>query len=173
MASGDVGSSIRRIWIRRFLAALLILGAAGAIARKSSPWISREIQLRLAERAIEQGRLADAEARLDLLVHEEPNRTRARLLLVQALRLQERITEAEEILQRTIEIGLPIEQGRREYALLSVYSDFPRAEKSLRRVLEAHPDDQEVRQALEDGLAHRVAGVTVLRNPGTVAESSR
>ncbi len=138
----------------------------GHRTEKSSPWINREIQFRLAEpQAIEQGRLADAEARLDLMVHEEPNRTRARLLLVQALRQQGRITEAEEILQRTIEVGLPVEEARREYALLSAYSDFPRAEKSLRRLLEAHPDDEEIRQALKAGALPVGWQVKVLRKP--------
>jgi tetratricopeptide (TPR) repeat protein len=136
---------------RRLVAGIMILATLGAIGRKSAPWVKREIQLHLAGREIARGRLADAEARLDLMVHEEPNRTRARLLLVQALRRQGRITEAEEILQRTIEVGLPVEEARREFALLSAWQDFPRAEKSLRRVLEAHPDDEEIRQALFEG----------------------
>jgi thioredoxin-like negative regulator of GroEL len=136
-----------RAWRRRVVASLLILAGLGAIGRKASPWMSREIQLWHARRAIAEGRLADAEERLALMIHQEPTRTRARLLYVEVLRRQGQITEAEVVLQRTIELGLPVE--------LHAWEDFPRAEKSLRRVLEDHPDDREVRQALAEGTARR------------------
>ena len=111
----------------------------------------REFRLRLAERALSQGRLGEAAARLDLLISEKPRETRPRLLRVQVARRQGQITEAEEILQRAVELGLPVEEGRREFALLHASQDFPRAERSLRRVLETHPDDREVRRALAEG----------------------
>ena len=115
------------------------------------PPIGEEIRLRLAERAIGGRRLAEAEARLELLISERPRETRPRLLQVQVFRQQGRITEAEEALQRAVELGLPLEEGRREFALLMAGQDFARAEKSLRRIIEEEPGDLEVRRALEDG----------------------
>ena len=145
----EARSARGRGWKLRLLSAMVILASMGVIGRKSAPWLDREIHLRLAERAIAQGRLLDAEDRLDLMIREEPTRTRPRLLMVQVLRREGRVTEAEEVLQRTIELGLPVEEGRREFALLMAGQDFARAEKSLRRILAKQPGDLEVRQALE------------------------
>jgi DNA-binding SARP family transcriptional activator len=138
---------------RRLTAAVSLAVALSAAGWRTWPSIGREVRLRLAERSIAVGRLDEAEARLDLLISEEPRQTRPRLLLVRALRKQGRITDAEEALQRAVELGLPVERGRREYALLRAGQDFPGAEKSLRRLLEKDPGDEEVRRALAEGYA--------------------
>lgn len=144
---------------RRWIAGVLVLAAVGW---RMSPSIDRETQFWLARRAIADGRLEDARAPLELMIRREPIRTRARLLLVEVLRRQGEITEAEFVLQRTVELGLPVEEARREFALLYSWEDFPRAEKSLRRLLEAHPEDREVRQALAEGRS-RADGHTASR----------
>jgi predicted Zn-dependent protease len=105
----------------RFLRAftiLLILGAIGELGRRSSPFIHRELGLHLALRSVEAGRLDDAEPRLDALISENPRDTRPRLALVQVYRRLSRITEAEEALQRAVELGLSMEEARQEHALL-------------------------------------------------------
>ena len=134
-------------------ALLAILGTTTVLLAgwKAAPRVERQFRIHLADRAIACGRLDEAEARLDLLISEEPRETRPRLLRVQVFRRQGRITGAEEALQRAVELGLPVEQGRREFALLSAGQDFARAERSLRRVLEGDPGDEEVRRALADG----------------------
>ncbi len=136
---------------RRLILAALGLAALGEAGRRAAPRVGREIRLRLAGRAIADNRLDDAEARLEWLISENPRWTPPRLLMVEADRRRGRITEAEEGLQRAVELGLPVEEGRREFALLRAGRDFPLAEKSLRRVLAEHPDDVEVRQALARG----------------------
>ena len=151
---GSTGN--RRSWARRRVLAL-ILPSAILAGWKASPEIEKEVRLWLAERAIAEGRFDDAEGRLDLLISEAPRWARPRLRRVEVDRRQGRITEAEEGLQRAVELGLPIEEGRREFALLRAGGDFPLAEKSLRRVLDEHPDDEEVRRALAEGRA-RVEG---------------
>jgi predicted Zn-dependent protease len=151
--SGESNGSARRTLVRRLILVLVVLAALGEIGRRSAPSISREVRLRLAERAIVDGRLDDAGERLDLLISEDPRWTRPRLRRVEVDRRQGRITEAEEALQRAVELGLPVEEGRREFALLRAGRDFPLAEKSLRRVLEEHPDDEEIRRALAEGRA--------------------
>ena len=138
---------------RRLVGAAILLCSIAWIGRRCGPAIGREVRLRLAERAIAAGRLDEAESRLELLISEGPRQTRPRLLRVELFRKQGRITDAEEALQRAIELGLPVEQGRREFALLRAGHDFPRAEKSLRRLLESDPDDEEVRRALAEGRA--------------------
>jgi predicted Zn-dependent protease len=143
--------SRKRIRARRLLVLTLILATLGLLGRRYGPTIGREIRFLLAEQATAEGRLDDAEAWLDLLISEAPRQTRPRLLRVQVVRRQGRITEAEEALQRAVELGLPIEEGRRENALLRAGHDFPGAEKSLRRWLGSHPHDEEVRRALVEG----------------------
>ena len=147
-AVGSAGKGRPRA--RRRIMAFLMLAAITA-GWKAAPGIEKGARIWRAERAIAQGRLDEAEARLDLLISEEPRETRPRLIRVQVLRKQGRITEAEEALQRAVELGLPAEQGRREFALLCAGQDFARAERSLRRVLEGDPGDEEVRRALADG----------------------
>ena len=149
-AVGSAGKGRPRA--RRLILAFLMLAAILA-GWKAAPGIEKGARIWRAERAIAQGRLDEAEARLDLLISEEPRETRPRLLRVQVFRKQGRITGAEEALQRAVELGLPVEQGRREFALLCAGQDFARAEKSLRRVLREHPDDAEVHQALAEGYA--------------------
>lgn len=136
---------------RRLAAGAVVLAGLGVAGRLAYPGVRREIRYRMAEREVDAGRLEQAEARLDLLIAEEPGRTRPRLLWVRVARRQGRITDAEEALQRAVELGLPVEEGRREHALILAGRDFPAAEGSLRRALGEHPDDEEVRRALAEG----------------------
>ncbi len=109
---------------------------------KNWPQIKDHIRIHLAERAIADGRLDEAKERLDLLILEHPARFWPRFLRARVAR------EAEETSPRAVELGLPVEEGRREFALLRAGRDFPLAERSLRRVLAEHPEDEEVRQAI-------------------------
>ncbi len=143
---------IRRIH-RRAARGLVAVVALGLVGRGLMPGLGREIRLRRAERAVASGRLVEAEDQLQRLIQEKPDEVRARLLGVEVARRSGRITEAEEALQRAVELGLPIETGRREHALLTAGHDFAAAEPSLRRWLADHPDDREVRRALTEGLA--------------------
>ena len=72
-----------------------------------------EVRLFLAGRDVAAGRLAEAEARLLALIAERPEQVRPRLLLAGVARRLGRITEAGEILQRAVELGLPVAEGRR------------------------------------------------------------
>ncbi len=142
-----------RAWRRRLALALAVAAALAGLGRLAWPTARREYLLRLAERAVADGRLADAEARLRPLILERPEETRPRLLRVEVARRLGRIVEAEQALHRAVELGLPVELGRREFALIFAGQDFPKAEGSLRRVLKEHPADREVHQALAAGLA--------------------
>jgi len=139
--------------VRRLAVALLVISAAVGLGRLAWPGVRREVRLRLAERAMARGDLADAEDRLGRLIRDRPEETRPRLLGVQLARRLGRITEAEEGLQRAVELGLPVEDGRREFALIAALEDFPRAEGSLRRVVAEHPGDREAHRALAEGYA--------------------
>jgi tetratricopeptide (TPR) repeat protein len=102
----------RRLSLILGLAAILLVGW------KIEPRVEARIRLELAERALTAGRLEEAEVRLDLLIEEEPRATRPRLLRARVARKLGQITEAEEILQRAIELGLPVEEARPEHDLL-------------------------------------------------------
>jgi tetratricopeptide (TPR) repeat protein len=132
---------------------VLVLLAIVYLGWKAAPGIESITRIRLAERAIAAGRLEEAQEWLELQIAAEPLRTRPRLLKVEVARKMGRITEAEEALQRAVELGLPVEEGRRQFTLLLAGQDFARAERSLRQVLEDHPDDVEVKQALAEGYA--------------------
>ncbi len=107
-----------RRWFRILLAIVLVVAGLGGSAHRFGPRIRNEISYRLALRDLESDRLDDAEVQLDGLIAGQPRETRARLALVQVYRRQGRITEAEETLQRAVELGLPIEQARPEHELL-------------------------------------------------------
>lgn len=134
----------------RRVALAILAAAAGGLA---APRLGRIVRHHLAERAVAGGRLDEAEARLVGLIEEEPGDAMTRLLRAQVARRLGRITEAEEALQRAVELGLPIDEGRREHALMRAGHDFAGAEPALRRLLADHPDDAEVRRALAEGVA--------------------
>jgi len=144
--------------LRRATLILLTSAALVAAGWRAGPRVGAMVRLHLAERDLAAGRLDEAEARLLLLIAERPERTHPRLLLVQVARRRGRITEAEEVLQRAVELGLSIEDGRREHVLLAAGHDFPGAEPSLRRMLKDHPGDSEVRRALTEGYARADRG---------------
>jgi predicted Zn-dependent protease len=105
---------------RRARILLAILGATALLlaAWWSWPGVDYRIRLHLAERAVEADRLDEAEERLDLLIAERPAKTWPRFLRARVARKRGQITRAEELLQRAIELGLPVEQARREHQLL-------------------------------------------------------
>jgi cytochrome c-type biogenesis protein CcmH/NrfG len=148
-SSGRAQGRARRA--ARTIAVLVLLGLLIASAWRAWPGFDRWLRTWRAERAIAEGRLDQARAGLEILLVNDPLATRPRLLLAQVARRQGRITEAEETLQRAVELGLPVEQGRRERALIRAGHDFARAEPLLRRALESDPNDAEVRQALAEG----------------------
>lgn len=111
----------------------MIFAAIGEAGRRASPPLQREIRLQLALRDWNAHRLDDAETRLAKLVSEHPRDTRARLALVGVYREQGRITEAEEALQRAVEMGLRTREAWREHILIRSASDFSGVENSLRR----------------------------------------
>jgi predicted Zn-dependent protease len=117
--TGEVRSPRRSKW--RLWASLLAIPASTTILLagwKLAPRVDYQIRIHLAERAIADGRLDEAHERLDLLIEEKPARTWPRFLRARVARKQGRITEAEEGLQRAVELGLPVEQARREHDLL-------------------------------------------------------
>jgi predicted Zn-dependent protease len=116
MDSKEFEPSVRNRRRRR----LAILGAAVVliVAWKAEPRIEDRILLYLAERAVANDHLDEARERLDILIAEQPGRPWPRFLRAQVARKRGNITEAEETLQRAIELGLPIEQARGEHALL-------------------------------------------------------
>lgn len=144
--------SFRRLRPGRILALVIVL-VVGVTGWLAGPSVRTLVQLWRARQTVDQGRLAEAEARLRSLIREDPTATRPRLLWVQVARRLGRINEAEQALQRAVELGLPIEEGRREFALIFAGRDFARAEGSLLRVLDKHPDDREVLRALAEGYA--------------------
>ena len=135
------------------LAAAGFLLAIGPIAWRAWPRVERDGRLYLAGRDVAAGRLEQAEERLAILTAERPLDPRPRLLLAEIARRSGRITDAEEILQRAVELGLPLDRGRRVFALLTAGQDFPRAERSLLSVVAADPRDLEARRALAEGYA--------------------
>jgi predicted Zn-dependent protease len=105
---------------RRKRRRLLILGATVVlvVGWKAEPRVEDRILLYLAEQAVDNDQLDEARERLDLMIAKEPFRAWPRFLRAQVARKRGNITEAQEELQRAIELGLPIEQARREHDLL-------------------------------------------------------
>ncbi len=156
---GEVGegSGPRRPRCRRarriaILPITLLLVLVGATQGRR---IAYPIRVHLAERAIAAGRLDEAVGRLELLIREQPWATRPQFLRARAARELGRITEAEEILQRAVELGFPVDQARREHALLRAGAVTDGQEATLRRSLELPPDDEgeEVRRVWSEGPA--------------------
>jgi predicted Zn-dependent protease len=113
----SIPNSKRRLLVRLLLA---ILATATVLVAgwKASPGIAYRIRVYMAERAVADDRLDEAEERLDLLISEHPAKPWPRFLRAQVDRKQGRITDAEDRLQRAIELGLPISEARSEHALL-------------------------------------------------------
>ncbi len=115
-AEGAFGS---RAW-RRARRFLMISGTLAALIAgwAVSPIIKDRVGLHLAERAIDAGRFEEAEARLDLLIEEKPSQTWPRFLRARLAREQGHFTQAEEDLQRALDLGLPIEVARQEHEMI-------------------------------------------------------
>ena len=103
----------------RPLALILAASAALIAARRATPGVVERVRIHLAVRAIAQGRLDDAADGLDLVISEAPMCPWPKLLRARVAREQGSITEAEELLQRAVELGLPVEQARVEHDLLA------------------------------------------------------
>jgi predicted Zn-dependent protease len=108
---------------------VLILGATVVliVCWKVEPRVEDRVLLYLAEQAVVNDRLSEAQERLEVIITEEPGQAWPRFLRAQVARKRGNLTEAEEDLQRAIELGLPIELARGEHALLveQTVSDRP------------------------------------------------
>ena len=115
--TGEVPLRIRkrRIWLSIFLGSVL----ATFVGWKAWPGVQARTKLAQIRKTIDAGQLDEAERTLDRLLSEKPRQSALRLLRVETFRRQGRITEAEEDLQRGVELGLPAEAARREHLLLS------------------------------------------------------
>jgi predicted Zn-dependent protease len=106
------------------------------------------------ERALQEDNLSKAEEILHNLLNDNPKDLRTLSLYTQVLRKSGRNAEAWNTLHQAIQEGLPESEGLREYALLESGQDFLLALNALERVLQDHPNDEEVLKALAEGHAH-------------------
>ena len=143
----------RRLY--RLLAMLVLLGCAALAAAGYGYWpvLHRKGLLATAEQAARAGNLAMADEALKELTREDPNNLRAQFLYAQVLRRQGRAEEADLHLGKAGDLGLPVEEGRRELGLLYAPLNFSLADGALKSVLKSHPDDVEVLKALAEGCA--------------------
>ena len=102
----------------RRLLGLVGLAVALGLASKLRAPVEDRIRLGLAERAVAAGRLDEAEDRLDAIIEAHPTRPRPWFLRAQVARRRGQVTEAEERLQRAVDLGLPVEVARPEHDLL-------------------------------------------------------
>lgn len=102
---------------RKAIVALLVMAILGSFVVRSA---SRRFRIWQVERLVDRGRFAEAEAAARATIEESPDSPRPRLLLARAVCRQGRCTEAEEILQRAVELGLDIKEARVEH--LSILS---------------------------------------------------
>jgi predicted Zn-dependent protease len=140
-----------RTFLPKLMAMILIPAAAATGWWFYWPTYHRNALLAEAEKEATAGNLARAEEVLRQLIRETPEQMRAHFLLAQVFRRQGRRQEAWGPLLRARELGLPEAEGLREYVLLEAEEDFHRAEGALRRVLQEHPEDEDVLQALANG----------------------
>jgi Flp pilus assembly protein TadD len=142
--------------VRHSLLAVAVLAVPAAVCGwwwHHGPSYTRARELAKAEQALQDNNLAGAEKLLRQLSKEEPNEARVQFLYAQVLRRLGRRQEADVVLLRAVQLGLPESEGRRENALLEADEDFAVAEPVLRRILEERPDDLDVLQALAQGYA--------------------
>jgi len=149
-AIGNLRSKKHR-WRWRIATPSFLIGLFAVVGWLNSHWIDDQIEAFRIDRLIERGDLEEARAHLAIQIHRYPARPRPRFLLATVERRLGRITGAEEILQRAVELGLPVAEASREHALLAARFDFPTAEPGLIRTLARNPGDLEVHQALAGG----------------------
>ncbi len=149
--STDPPSRPRRRGRRPALALASVGIAAALVAWAHRASIGDRVEAYRVDRLIARGRWDEARSRLDLEIRAHPVRPRPRFLLAGVDRHLGRITEAEESLQRAVDLGWPVARSRREHALLLSVHDLGRAEPLLRRILADDPGDAEVRRALAEG----------------------
>ena len=133
--------------IRLILATLLVLAGLVLAAWYTAP----ALLLWYAEKGLASRNLARAESALGLLLALEPDHQRAHFLYAKVLRHLGKFSEADLQLGLADKLGLPKEEGRREFGLLYAGWDFAHAKGALQVVLKEHPDDLEVVQALAHG----------------------
>jgi tetratricopeptide (TPR) repeat protein len=135
-----------------WFAILAVLGATTlAWVRGGLPISTPRSQLLTAEQSVQAGNLLKADELLARFTKETPDDARGHFLYAQVLRRLERTADAEFHLGRAGELGLPLEDGRREFGLLYAALDFSLAEGALQFTLNHNPYDVEVLQALAEG----------------------
>jgi predicted Zn-dependent protease len=146
----------RRLYHGLLLLAMLLLPALAAAGWWYYwPTYQRQRLQTTAEQALAANDLGRAEEALKQLLADNPDQLRPQFLYAQVLRRLGRTHDAWEPLHRAIQLGLPEADGLREYALLEARDDPQLAENALRRVLNEHPDDQEVLQTLAENYVRR------------------
>ncbi|HEV3444323.1 MAG TPA: tetratricopeptide repeat protein [Gemmataceae bacterium] len=133
--------------IRITLACFVVLVVLALVAWNSLP----TTLMWYAEKTFAAKNYARAESALRTLLAIEPKHCQAHFLYARTLRQMARYADAEAQLGLAAEYGLSKEEGLREYGLLYAGFDFSLAKGALQRVLDEHPDDVEVLQALALG----------------------
>jgi tetratricopeptide (TPR) repeat protein len=131
---------------------IVVLAILIGIGVRHGGSLRREDEFRRAQRAVANGHLIEAIDWLDPLISERPLQTRARRLRVEVARRLGKLTDAEERLSRTVELGLPVQQALREHLLIVAERDFTTAKAGLQRLVRADAGDVEVHRVLVEGL---------------------
>ncbi|HMC89747.1 MAG TPA: tetratricopeptide repeat protein, partial [Gemmataceae bacterium] len=133
--------------VRITLASFVAVAALGLAA-----WYATPATLRwYAERAFAAKNYARADKVLQMLIAIEPNDKRTRFLHARVLRQLEKYAEADAELGMAGELGLPKEEGIREFGLLWAPKSFAHAEGALQQAAKKNPGDVEVLEALTQG----------------------
>jgi Flp pilus assembly protein TadD len=142
---------------RLLLLAIVLLATACAAAWWwfHDPAHQAQRQLAEAERAIQQRDFAQADERLRALLLQDPEQSRTQFLYAQVSRRLGRTQDAWVALARAVQLGLPPEQAKPEYALLEASDNFSGAEKVLRELAEERAAEMEVLETLARGYARR------------------
>lgn len=130
----------------------LVLVAAAAVVWFRPP--AGDHRLEDAHAALNAGDPSRAEEIVRDFLRERPDDPSANLVLTRSLRQQARHSEAEAVLVRAVQKGLPEAEGRREFALLLAAQDWPpQAAGILQRAARDHPNDPEVLLAVAGAFA--------------------
>lgn len=142
---------------KQCLALIVLIGTAGGAAawRYTAPERRQHAELAEAQAALASKEYYRAEALLSRLTEAQPEDAQLQLLRAQALRGLQRLEDAEVALGKAGELGLPKEEGYREFGLLFATKDFALAQGALEQVAKRDPKDTEVLHALAVGYAIR------------------
>src|SRR5437879_5848885 len=133
--------------IRITLAVSIVLAGLALVAMYATP----AVLMWYAQRSFTAKNFARTEKALRWVLAMEPKHARAHFLYAKDVRHMSRYREADTHLGLAGELGLPKEEGIREFGLLYAGRQFSVAKGALERTLEQHADDVEVLQALAQG----------------------